>query len=153
MRAAVAATFLVSGMAGLIFEVVWFHRSGLVFGNSVWATSLVLSSFMAGLALGNASVAWYAERVRRPLLSYATLEAVVATTGVALSMALPHLTVLLGPLTRLAGDATWMVNLIRVVAAFLILLLPAAAMGATLPLLTGALTRADATAGQILGLL
>src|SRR4051794_32779203 len=142
MRAAVSATFLVSGMAGLMFEGVWFHRTGLVFGNSIWATSLVLSSFMAGLALGNASVAWYAERVRRPLLSYATLEAAVATTGVALSLALPHLTVLLVPITRLAGHTPWTVNLIRVVAAFSILLLPAAAMGATLPLLTGALSRA-----------
>ena len=25
-----------SGAAGLIFEMVWFHRSGLVFGNSGW---------------------------------------------------------------------------------------------------------------------
>jgi spermidine synthase len=153
MRATVSATFLVSGMAGLMFEVVWFHRTGLLFGNSVWATSLVLSSFMAGLAIGNASVAWYAGRVRRPLLSYATLEAVVATTGVALSLALPHLTGLLVPLTRLAGDSAWIVNLIRVVAAFSILLLPAAAMGATLPLLTGALSRAGAGIGQTLGLL
>ena len=34
-----------SGAAGLIFETAWFHRSGLVFGSSVWSTSLVLSSF------------------------------------------------------------------------------------------------------------
>ena len=52
---AVSVVFLVSGAAGLIFEVVWFHRSGLVFGNSIWAMSIVLSSFMGGLALGNAA--------------------------------------------------------------------------------------------------
>jgi spermidine synthase len=46
-RPAVSVVFFISGAAGLIFEVVWFNRSGLVFGNSIWAASLVLSSFMA----------------------------------------------------------------------------------------------------------
>jgi len=45
-----------SGAAALIFESVWFHRASLVFGSSVWSTSLVLSSFMAGLTLGSALV-------------------------------------------------------------------------------------------------
>ena len=45
----VSIVFFVSGAAGLIFEIVWLHRCGLLFGNSVWATSLILSSFMAGL--------------------------------------------------------------------------------------------------------
>jgi spermidine synthase len=31
--------FFVSGAAGLVFEVVWFHRCGLVFGNSVWSAA------------------------------------------------------------------------------------------------------------------
>src|SRR5438093_51156 len=44
-----------SGAAGLVYETVWFHRGALVFGNSIWSTSLVLSSFMAGLALGGAA--------------------------------------------------------------------------------------------------
>ena len=29
-----------------IFEIVWVYRCGLLFGNTVWATSIVLSSFM-----------------------------------------------------------------------------------------------------------
>jgi len=41
--------FVASGAAGLIFEMVWFYRASLVFGNSIWAASIVLSSFMAGL--------------------------------------------------------------------------------------------------------
>ena len=35
-----------SGVSALIFEILWFHQAGLVFGNSVWATSTTLSSFM-----------------------------------------------------------------------------------------------------------
>jgi predicted membrane-bound spermidine synthase len=151
MLSAVSLAFFVSGAAGLIFEVVWFHRAGLAFGNSVWAASLVLSSFMAGLALGNGSMAWLGARVRRPLRAYAALETVVAITGLGISTLLPSETVLLVPLTRFAGDMWWLINLIRFVAAFAVLVVPAAAMGATLPVLTGALTRADARFGYVLG--
>ncbi|HEU5245777.1 MAG TPA: hypothetical protein VFU09_01680, partial [Candidatus Udaeobacter sp.] len=38
-----------SGVGALIFETLWLRLSGLAFGNSVWATALILSSFMAGL--------------------------------------------------------------------------------------------------------
>ena len=68
--------FFVSGAAGLIFEVVWFERAGLVFGNSVWATSLVLSSFMGGLAVGNWLCGRFAHRITRCLRVYAALEAI-----------------------------------------------------------------------------
>jgi hypothetical protein len=56
--------FFLSGAAGLIFEMVWLHRCGLVFGNSVDAAAVVLSSFMGGLALGNALASAYAGRGR-----------------------------------------------------------------------------------------
>ena len=42
-----------SGIGSLIFETLWLRLSGLTFGNSVWSAALILSSFMAGLALGN----------------------------------------------------------------------------------------------------
>lgn len=153
MLAAVSLTFLVSGAAGLMFEVVWFHRTSLVFGNSIWATSLVLCSFMAGLAIGNGLVARCAGGLQRPLRAYAVLEASVAISGIALSIALPHLSALVVPLTHLAGDTPWVVNLIRLAAAFSLLLLPAVAMGATLPVLTGALTQTKRPFGRVLGLL
>ena len=66
--------FALSGAASLAFETLWFRQAGLTFGNSVWASSLVLSSFMAGIALGNGIAARYAARLARPILAYALLE-------------------------------------------------------------------------------
>ena len=48
------AVLFLSGTGALIFETLWLRLSGLAFGNSVWAAALILSSFMTGLALGNA---------------------------------------------------------------------------------------------------
>src|ERR1044072_8541852 len=52
-----------SGIGALLFETLWLRLSGLAFGNSVWAAALILSSFMAGLALGDAIAA--SSRIRR----------------------------------------------------------------------------------------
>ena len=136
----VSLVFFISGAASLIFEIVWFHRCGLVFGNSVWAASLVLSSFMGGLALGSAGVGWYSDRIRAPLRIYAALEMAVGISGLALAYALPSFTRLFVPVAQAIGESTWLVNPARFVAAFASLLVPATAMGATLPVLVGGLS-------------
>jgi hypothetical protein len=51
--APLSLVFVLSGASALLFESVWFRLAGLALGNSVWATSLVLAGFMAGLGLGN----------------------------------------------------------------------------------------------------
>jgi hypothetical protein len=68
MRVAILSGVLFfSGIGALIFETLWLRLSGLAFGNSVWAAALILSSFMAGLALGNAIAASSKLRRWRPL--------------------------------------------------------------------------------------
>src|SRR5436305_479170 len=86
-----AVAFFLSGAGSLIFEIIWLYRCGLVLGNAVWATTAVLSSFMAGLAAGNAIAAVLGHRVRHLLLTYAALEATIGTTGVAVTYLLLHL--------------------------------------------------------------
>ena len=48
---ALPAAFFLSGAAGLIFQVVWLYRCGLVLGSSVAAVTVVLSGFMGGSRL------------------------------------------------------------------------------------------------------
>ncbi len=141
--------FFLSGAAALIFEVAWFHRAGLVFGNSLWAVTVVLSAFMGGLAIGNALVARYAARIRRPLLGYAALELTVAAAGIAAVYALPALTIVTVPAGRLLGDGSPLLNLVRLITAFTVLVVPATAMGATLPVLAGAVGRSRAFGGVL----
>src|SRR5205814_8825833 len=109
-----------------------------VFGNSVWSTSLVLSGFMAGLGIGNALVARSAHRIRHFLRTYALLEFIVALTGIALTALLPHVTPILVRLIQPIRDVAWLVNAVRFVIAFAMIVVPATAMGATLPVLVGA---------------
>jgi spermidine synthase len=143
--------FFLSGAAALTFETLWFRQAGLLFGNGVWASSLVLSSFMAGLAVGNALVVRLDERLGRPTLAYAALELTIGLSGVGLVYGLPLLDGALAPVLGRLLDRPVPLNTLRFSLAFALLLVPATAMGATLPLLVKALHRIDPNLGRVLG--
>src|ERR1019366_6458203 len=143
--------FFFSGAAGVLFETLWFRVAGLTLGNSFSASSIVLASFMAGLATGNALAARYGRRLRRPLQIYAIIEVIVGLTGIAIVVLLPPLSPTLGRLFAHALAQTWLVNLLRLTVAFSLMLVPATAMGFTLPLLSKAVTSIDLNFGRVLG--
>lgn len=148
-----SAIFFASGASALVFETLWFHQAGLTLGNSVWASALVLSGFMAGMGLGNAAAFRFGDRVRSPVATYALLEIVIAVTGVALVYGLPHLGPTLAPWLGPLEAHPVVLGLARFGFAFGLLLIPSTAMGLTLPLLTRALSRGHRDFGHALGLL
>src|SRR2546429_3924063 len=124
-----------SGIGALIFETLWLRLSGLAFGNSVWAAALILSSFMAGLALGNAIAASSRIRRWRPLHLYALLEVLVALLGCTIVFGLPTLGELLRPIWQMLWNYQPALLGLRFTVSFVILLVPTTAMGLTLPVL------------------
>jgi hypothetical protein len=142
---------LLSGTAALLFETLWFRLAGLAFGNSVWASSIVLAGFMCGLALGNLWAVRGGARIARPARAYALLEATVGVSGFALVLALPAATFFVGRV--LGGAGALLLNPTRLALAFALLVLPTSAMGATLPLLVSSLARDGRTFGTTLGAL
>jgi spermidine synthase len=151
MTPLLCALFFLSGVAALLFETLWFRQAGLTFGNSVWASSLVLASFMAGLALGNGLVARHGARIGRPVRAYALLEVAIGAGGLALVWGLPGLTPWIAPLLRPFQELPWILNALRLAIGFVLLLVPATAMGATLPVLVKALRARDRSTGSVLG--
>src|SRR5947207_6726338 len=75
--------FFLSGATGLVYEVIWVRLTGLVFGNTSHAISIVLGAFMAGLALGSWKLGRKADRTANPLRMYGMLE-----IGIGISAAL-----------------------------------------------------------------
>ncbi len=131
--AILSGILFLSGIGALIFETLWLRLSGLAFGNSVWAAALILSSFMAGLALGNAIAASSKVRRWRPLHLYAVLEVLVAFFGCTIVFGLP----LMGELMRPVWQSLWNYQPallgLRFIVSFLVLLIPTTATGLTLP--------------------
>jgi spermidine synthase len=143
--------FFASGLASLVFETLWFRQAGLVFGNTVWAASITTASFMAGLALGSGLAARYGAGLARPLRAYAVLEATIGAAGLTLVLVFPYLVALLAPVFRPFLDTPAALNAVRMGLAFVLLLVPATAMGATLPVVARALGPRHGDFGRLLG--
>src|SRR4029077_18494097 len=73
----ILAIFVLSGAAGLVYEIVWSRQLVLVFGNTTQAVSAILAGFFGGLAIGSAVGGRVADRVRSPLRLYGILELVL----------------------------------------------------------------------------
>ncbi|MFN8532282.1 MAG: fused MFS/spermidine synthase [Dehalococcoidia bacterium] len=148
-----AASLLLTGASGLIYQVVWFRVLGLVFGVTVHATSAVLAAFMAGLALGSLIAARFTDRIRNPLLAYGAVELVIGLVGL---LSLPALN-LLQPIYRSLAlhlpESGFLVTGVRFGLAFLIMLLPTTLMGITLPLVVRAVVQRAGSLAKAVSLL
>jgi spermidine synthase len=146
------ALFFVSGMSGLIFEIVWIRALGVQFGTTAPAVATVLAAFMAGLALGNLIFGPVADRHRRPLELYGRLEVGIAVSGLAVTLFLLNGDVALGAIARVLADAGAARTPLRFLLFFSLLLLPTTLMGGTLPVLSRALA-SRGMEGRVVGAL
>ncbi|MEZ0396506.1 MAG: fused MFS/spermidine synthase [Anaerolineales bacterium] len=138
-----AALFLVSGTAGLIYEIVWERLLELYFGVTMVAITLIVSAYMAGLGLGSLFGGRVARRVKFLLFVYGAVEIGIGLFGVVS----PSLFTWVGQAT--AGSPYWLVFLLS----FALLLIPTFLMGMTLPLLSQAFIERVDVSGQVVGLL
>ncbi len=126
--------FFCSGVGALTCEVVWFKQLGFVLGSSTFAASVVVACFFGGLSLGSTLFGQLADRVVRPLRTYALLELALAATALATTFVLSSWTQWIGVVTPyLSLEAA---RPVEVLLAMGILLPPTVLMGATLPVLS-----------------
>jgi spermidine synthase len=127
--------FTASGAAGLIYQVIWARWLGLIFGNTTVSVSIVLGSFMLGLALGSSLIGRRLHRIKNPMRWYAYLELGIGVFAICLPLLSGGVEKLF---SLLVNDKTPMILSfsLRSVLAFALLSVPTTFMGATLPLLT-----------------
>ena len=129
-----AALLILTGAAGLMYQVVWFRVLGTVFGVTVQAATAVLAAFMAGLAAGSLGVGRIADRLHNPLRSYGLMELFIGASGFGSLYAFEALQPLYRELAAPLEGAPAALAAVRFALAFLIMLVPTTLMGATLPM-------------------
>jgi len=127
--------FGLSGMAALVYEVTWIRPLSLVFGNTTYAVSTIIASFIFGLAMGSWIAGKYTDRIKSPMKYFGFTQLGIGFYGI----------LLLGVFTILPGLYLELYNatypnqeffiFIQIIISMALLLVPTALMGATLPLL------------------
>lgn len=153
LRRAVLVLFVLSGATGLVYEVIWIRLLSLVFGNTVYAISTVLTAFWTGLAIGAFAAGRWIDRHPEPLRIYGLLEGAVGLYCVATPALLALATPIYVSLARGWPDSSGLFLASRFALGFAVLLVPTTCMGATLPVMAKFYVRRFEKVGRGVGLL
>ena len=135
MRRAVFIALFTTGAAAMIYEVVLLRELAIVLGATETAAGIILSSFMAGLAIGSKAFGGYSERVEDPTGLFIRMELAIAACALYLL-----------PLARMLPQVhDWTIEVFIAVAA---LLPPTILMGGELPVAGRLLAEEDRRRGK-----
>ena len=149
--------FFLSGLSGLIYQVIWVRELSIAFGNTIHSASLVVAIFMLGLGCGGFLAGRWADRRYGTspdslLRIYGFTELLIATLGLGVALILPTAGVLAARWSSYVIDKSgWFVlsgesYLARGVIALVLLGPPTLLMGATLTILVRHLIRREVAA-------
>ncbi|MBD3265553.1 MFS transporter, partial [bacterium] len=135
-RTVVFLCFFISGLAGLVLEVVWARMLGVTFGNTVFAAGTVLSAFMLGLALGSAWFGRLVDRFEKPFMLYGLLEIGIGIYALLFPLLAWLVTLIYQWFFRAFDPGFFLLSAVRFIFSLLLIVPPATLMGGTLPVLS-----------------
>jgi len=132
-----------SGAAAMVYQVVWIRLSSLSIGASSLSVSVVIGAFFLGLGLGSFFSRYINHKKRAILTSYALLEFTIAVSALLLLPTLLNLDHFIANSAVLSD-----ISALKYLLIGLLLLIPTAAMGATLPLISTLMIQNKQTMGK-----
>lgn len=158
--AVISTCFFLSGMCGLIYQVLWTKMLGLIFGHTSLAISTVITAFLAGLALGSFILGRISDKPGNffenlgkkggpwQITSYCILE---ITIGIFCFLSPYFFKIVEVIYLQCASLPPVSMNILRFILCAGVMLIPTMAMGATLPLISKFLISANKEVGEKLG--
>jgi spermidine synthase len=143
--------YFLSGACSLMDQVVWVRLLKLSLGNTVYASTIVVSVFMGGLGLGAYIMSLYADKIKKRLRLYSLIELLITITVVLSPIVLKVIDNLYRSLYVHFELSNSLLILFQIIASSLALLVPSILMGSTFPLLGRELTSFEKTIGIKVG--
>jgi len=135
----ILSCFFISGLTGLVYEILWTRLIVKIIGSAPFAVSIVLTVFMAGLGLGSYIASRTIDSIKKRynlVTLYGILEIIIGVYG----LMLPLFLLLFRPLYSILYNHFFGHFILYTIFTFtgcaILLLLPATCMGATLPVLS-----------------
>lgn len=135
-----ALLFILSGMGGLMYQVVWARNLQLSFGVSIFAIASVLAAYFLGMALGALLAGRISGSIKRPLFAYGVVEVGIGLSALLVTPYVGRLDEALGWFGT-ATDHFWLMQGARFILTLCLLIVPTTLLGATVPLMNHGLIR------------
>jgi spermidine synthase len=135
-RALLLTGFALSGVTSFAYQVLWTRALVFYVGNSTYAFTIMLTTFLVGIAIGGYLVRFFVDRLKEPLRCFAWLQVDIGMSAV---VAMPLLNIAVGS----TGIITWFASmdipwgatvLPRFAISFSLVLIPTVLVGMTFPL-------------------
>ncbi|MGA1795367.1 MAG: fused MFS/spermidine synthase [bacterium] len=155
----VLVCFFLSGLTGLIYEILWTRMIIKIIGGAPFAVSIVLTIFMGGMGLGSYLAGRFIDRIKEPLSLVKLFGALELAIG-AYALLIPLLLIAFEPLQAVLYNGFFshfiIYHLLTFMVCTVILCIPVICMGATLPILcrfyVDRLSHLGTHAGRLYGL-
>jgi spermidine synthase len=143
--------FAVSGFCAMAYEVIWTRLLGLLIGPTTYSFTIVLVTFILGLALGSMVFGWLADRTKKPLFLLVTTQVGAALFALVASQILGNGQLFFAKLIFNYKDDFAMLSILNAVVLFAFMFLPTLCLGATFPLVGKIYTRSVSKVGRSIG--
>jgi len=148
----VLASFALSGFAALTYEVVWSRILTLIIGSSVYAFSIMLTTFLIGLAAGGMIISRFVDRLSKKVLTLCAIQVLTGLSAFAGLYLFPELPYLFVRLYRSFSDSPLAVLIFaRFLLAALIIFIPTLLLGAVFPLVVKIYNASASRVGRLVG--
>jgi spermidine synthase len=145
-------SFALAGCAALSYEVIWTRALTFFVGNSTYAFSAMLTTFLAGLALGSALVARLSDRSPSLLALFGALQVSIGLYGVLTIAILGRLFYGLDGWWGGFSNAHWGAPLgLTFLKTFVVIFPPTLCMGASFPLVSKIVAHGPDVVGRSVG--
>lgn len=143
--------FAVSGFCSMGYEVIWTKLLGLIIGPTTYSFTIVLVTFITGLALGSMLFGWWADKSKNPMILLVCTQITAAVFALFLSQIFGNSQFFFAKLIYHMKDNFALLNFSKALILFGLMLLPTLCLGATFPLVGKIYTRSIAKVGRSVG--
>lgn len=144
-------TAALSGALAMAYEVAWTRALSLVLGSSVYAFTVILTTFLFGLAAGSYLLARRVDRMAEPALGIGLTQLLIGVSAFGGLLVVQELPYLFVRLFALSGDRYALLLALEFTIASALILIPALLSGAVFPLCVRLTASPGAAVGRTVG--
>jgi spermidine synthase len=143
--------FAVSGFCAMAYEVIWIRLLGLIVGPTTYSFTIVLVTFITGLALGAMFFGWLGDRARRPLVLLLSTQIAAGLSALLFSQVAGTSQIFFAKLIFQFKDDFALLYALKALVLFVLMLPPTFFLGATFPLVGKIYTESLSRTGRSIG--